>query len=239
MSASSEQEQGEVQATNGDRKGALAHALRHRILMKELAPGAVLDETALGDEFGLSRVPVRELMRQMAAEGYIELEANRAARVSAMSYESLRNFHLAAPLIYIATTKLAAMNATPDEIAALRRIQEGFRAAVEGTDIDGRVSHNDQFHLAIGHMARNPYLLPSLRRLLIDHARLGKTYYNPHDQNMARDIQSSAQQHDDIIDAIERRDPDAAAEIVRAHLDLSRKNMGMFVSPAGIEVPFG
>lgn len=75
-----------------DRKAVLGVALRRRILSMELAPGAVVDELALCDEFGLSRPPVRELMRQMAAEGYIDLEANRAARVSSMSYQSLRSF---------------------------------------------------------------------------------------------------------------------------------------------------
>jgi DNA-binding GntR family transcriptional regulator len=64
-----------------DRKAVLAQALRRRILSMELAPGAVVDELALCDEFGLSRPPVRELLRQIAAEGYIELEANRAPRV--------------------------------------------------------------------------------------------------------------------------------------------------------------
>lgn len=52
-----------------DRKAVLGEALRRRILSMELAPGAVVDELALCDEFGLSRPPVRELMRQMAAEG--------------------------------------------------------------------------------------------------------------------------------------------------------------------------
>ena len=65
-----------------DRKALLSEALRRRIVSMEMAPGAVVDELALSEEFGLSRPPVRELMRQMAAEGYIELEANRAARVS-------------------------------------------------------------------------------------------------------------------------------------------------------------
>ena len=87
-----------------DRKTALADALKRRIVSMELAPGAVVDEVALSTEFGLSRPPVRELLRQMAAEGYIELEANRAARVSSMSYQSLRNFFLVAPMIYIATS---------------------------------------------------------------------------------------------------------------------------------------
>ena len=97
----------------------------------ELAPGAVVDELALCDEFGLSRPPVRELMRQMAAEGYIDLEANRAARVTSMSYQSLRSFFLAAPLIYIATTQLAAVHSTPSEIDELKRIQALFRSQLQ------------------------------------------------------------------------------------------------------------
>lgn len=220
-----------------DRKAALAHVLRQRILTMELAPGAVLDEIELSEEFGLSRPPVRELMRQMAAEGYIELEANRAARVTSMSYQSLRNFFLAAPLIYVATTKLAALNASADEIQGLKQIQARFRQAVEQCDIDSRVYYNDQFHLEIGKMAHNPYLMPSLNRLLIDHARLAKTFYQPSSSHMQADLESAVQQHEEIIAAIERHDADAAVEIVRAHLELSRRNMAMYVAPEGLEVP--
>ncbi|MFC3532051.1 GntR family transcriptional regulator [Vogesella facilis] len=220
-----------------DRKVALAQVLRQRILTMELAPGAVLDEQALSEEFGLSRPPVRELMRQMAAEGYIELEANRAARVASMNYQSLRNFFLAAPLLYTATTKLAALDATPAEIGNLKAIQAQFRNAVNRGDVDSRVYYNDQFHLAIGKMAHNPYLLPSLNRLLIDHARLAKTFYQPNNRHMQDDLAAAVQQHDEIIEAIERRDADAAVEIVRAHLDLSRRNMAMYVTPEGLDIP--
>ena len=167
-----EMDQREEQVPSQDRKATLAQSLRHRILSMELAPGASLDEVALAEEFGLSRPPVRELMRQMAAEGYIELEANRAARVASMNFDSLRNYFLAAPLIYVATTKLAARHATKSEVDGLKRIQEQFRTAVEGNLVDDRVLENDSFHFAIGKMAHNAYLLPSLCRLLIDHARL-------------------------------------------------------------------
>ncbi|RDV00273.1 GntR family transcriptional regulator [Trinickia dinghuensis] len=224
------------QASSLDRKGALGQALRHRILSMELAPGATLDEVALSEEFGLSRPPVRELMRQMAAEGYIELEANRAPRVASMNYDSLRNYFLAAPLIYVATTKLAATHATQAEIDDLKRIQERFRAAVEGTDVDDRVMQNDAFHLAIGKMAHNPYLLPSLCRLLIDHARLGKTFYQPRDDSMNAELVEAIEQHEAIIDAIQRGDAEAAGEVVRAHVYLARRNMAAYVAPEGIDV---
>lgn len=224
------------QASSQDRKATFGQALRHRILSMELAPGSTLDEVALAEEFGLSRPPVRELMRQMAAEGYIELEANRAPRVASMNYDSLRNYFLAAPLIYVATTKLAATHATQAEIDGLKRIQERFRAAVEGGSVDDRVLQNDEFHLAIGKMAHNPYLLPSLCRLLIDHARLGKTFYQPRDERMDAELAEAIQQHDAIIDAIQRRDAEAAGEIVRAHVYLARRNMASYVAPDGVDV---
>src|SRR5262249_42200708 len=148
-----------------------------RIVGMELAPGAVVDELALSEEFGLSRPPVRELMRQMAAEGYLELEPNRPARVSPMSYQSLRSFFLAAPLIYVATTQMAANNETSEDIERLQQIQALFRASIEANDLQARVLHNDEFHFEIGRIARNAYLMPSLRRVLIDHARLGKIFY--------------------------------------------------------------
>ncbi|QTD94664.1 GntR family transcriptional regulator [Burkholderia anthina] len=226
----------EAQSPALDRKAVLAQTLRHRILSMELQPGATLDEVALGEEFGLSRPPVRELMRQMAAEGYIELEANRAARVASMNYDSLRNYFLAAPMIYVGTTKLAAMHATPAEIDGLKRIQERFRTAVETGTVDERVLQNDEFHLAIGKMAHNPYLLPSLCRLLIDHARLAKTFYQPRDEKMEAELVEAIEQHDAIIDAIERRDAQAAGEIVSAHVYLARRNMASYVAPEGVDV---
>lgn len=224
--------------TSGDRKSLLSTTLRQRIVSMELAPGAVVDEVTLSEEFGLSRPPVRELMREMAAEGYLVLEPNRPARVSPMDYQSLRSFFQAAPLIYIATTQLAASNATPEGIARLKEIQARFRVAIADDDVQARVLCNDQFHHQIGRMARNAYLMPSLQRLLIDHARLGKTFYrSPATHEMEEDMDMAMVQHDQMIDAIERRDAQAVDAVVRAHWELSRRHMADYVIPDGVEVP--
>lgn len=220
-----------------DRKTVLNDSLRRRIVTMELAPGAVVDEVALAEEFGLSRPPVRELMRQLAAEGYLELEPNRPARVSSMSYQSLRNFFLAAPLLYVATTQLAATNATPAEIDGLKDIQRRFRLAIDAGDVSGRVHYNDRFHFQIGQMAHNDYLMPSLRRLLIDHSRLGMTFYqHPPTQEMQDSLQSAVEQHDQIIEAIASRSPDRAGILVRAHWDLSRRRMSDYATPEGLDI---
>ena len=222
-----------------DRKTELAAALRRRILTMRIAPGAVLDEHELAAEFGLSRPPVRELMRQMAGEGYIELEPNRAARVTPMGHQSLRDFFLVAPMVYVATTRLAAERRTSADIDVLAAIQDRFRTAIAKGDVEGRVFHNDRFHLAIGETARNAYLLPSLRRCLIDHARIAKVFYD--DQPLAcaeSERDEAAAQHDAIIAALVARDADAAEALVRAHLDLSRRNMALYAAPEAMNLRF-
>jgi DNA-binding GntR family transcriptional regulator len=221
-----------------DRKAVLADTLRRRIQSMELAPGAVVDEIALCNEFGLSRPPVRELLRQIAAEGYSELEPNRAPRVAAMNHDSLRSFFLAAPLIYISTIQLAALHASDAEIEVLKNIQRNFRKAIEENDVENRIIFNDQFHLEIGKMAHNDYLMPSLRRLLIDHARLGRIFYrHPTPMDMQQGLETACDQHDLMIAAIEQRDPVAAAEMVKGHWELSRRRMAEYATPSGVEVP--
>lgn len=225
-------------AGNPDRKAQLGESLRRRILTMQIAPGAVLDEVALAEEFGLSRPPVRELLRQMAGEGYVDLETNRAARVTGMNYDALRQFYLVAPMIYVATSKLAAEVATPADVERLKQVQRAFRNTIAVGDVDGRIFSNNEFHLQIGYICRNEYLVPSLRRLLIDHARIGRTFFRA-DPAVGAQLAVAANQHDEIIEAIERHDAQAAEQIVIAHLDLSRRNMAAYAAPEGMHVSVG
>lgn len=221
--------------SSSDRKLALGDALRRRIITMDIAPGAVLDEVELSEEFGISRPPVRELLRQMAGEGYIELEANRPARVTSMSYQSLREYYLVAPMIYMATTKLAAEKATEADVHLLRDVQSEFRRAAASGDVRARIFANNEFHFQIGKIARNEYLMPSLRRILIDHGRIGRTFFG-NSPEVKQQLDQAVHHHDQIIDAIERHDPEAAALLVREHFDLSRRNLAAYAAPEGMSM---
>jgi len=215
-----------------DRKTVFYQEICQRIITLELKPDAVLDEVALSEEFGLSRPPIREIMRQLAAEGYIELEANRPARVASMNYQSLRNFYLAAPFMYTATTQLAALHATPNEIAGLKKIQQQFCQAIVNRDSDGRSLHNQRFHQAIGEMAHNDYLLPSLNRILIDHARIGKIFYRyPATLESAQNWDKAVADHEQLIAAIENHQTEGIEQMISAHFELSRQLLVDYVTP--------
>jgi DNA-binding GntR family transcriptional regulator len=221
------------------RKTLCAEDLRRRVLTEALEPGAYLDETELADHYGMSRPPLREVLRQLAGEGYIVLHENRGAQVAPMTHKTLRNFFVAAPMIYGAVTRLAAEYATPAQIARLKSAQWAFRQAIRTGDAADRALGNERFHAIIGDMADNEYLTPSLRRLLIDHTRIGMTFYNPRQAHLATEREQAADQHDQFIALIETGDADAAAELAVAHWELSRARIESFVTPASIQMPLG
>ncbi|PRY22564.1 GntR family transcriptional regulator [Aliiruegeria haliotis] len=213
--------------------------LRRAILLLEIAPGTPLDEAGLCTRYGMSRTPLREVMQQLAGEGYIAQRQNRGAQVSDMSHKTLRDFFLAAPMIYGAVLQLAATNATPQQLRDLKAAQRDFRAALAAEDVADRTLANDRFHRVTGEMADNLYLLPSFHRLLIDHARIGMTFFRAHSETRAETLSEAARQHDAMIAAIETRDPTAAATLAQAHWALSRDEIERFVMPQGLDAPLG
>lgn len=232
-------EAGEMKHDPQSPKDTLYEYLKRSILTLDLRPGQDLDEASLSDEFGLSRTPLREVLRRLAGEGYVSLRENRGARVSDMTHTTLREFFLAAPMIYGAILRLAAQNARPDQIDALKEAQELFKGTLHRGGGADRAMANNLFHEITGEMAANTYLLPSFRRLLIDHARISMTFYAPRDAEMAQNISTAARHHDEIIAAIEARDDEAAGRLAIDHWNLSRDRIELFVMPAGLDIPMG
>ncbi|WP_299369077.1 GntR family transcriptional regulator [uncultured Tateyamaria sp.] len=209
------------------------------ILTLDLRPGADLDETRLCAEFGLSRTPMREVLRQLAGEGYVTLRQNRGAQVSEMSQTSLRAFFIAAPMIYSAILQLAATHRSADQIDTLRAAQAAFCTALDDGDAAKRALANIQFHRVTGDMSDNLYLSPSFNRLLLDHARISITFYAPQDATQQRNIDTARTQHEAIIDAIVARDAQAAGDLAIAHWQLSRDEIEKYVMPGALDVPLG
>lgn len=221
------------------RKAQCLEDLRRRILTQDLEPGAYLDETQLADLYSLSRPPLREVLRELTGEGYVVLHPNRGAQVAPMTHKTLRNFFAAAPMIYAAVTRLAAQHATPAQIMRLKDTQLLFRAAIRDGDAAARGLMNERFHALIGEMADNEYLMPSLRRLLIDHTRISMTFYDPRQPALAAQRETAADQHDTFIALIEAGDAEAASALAIAHWDLSRSEIERFVTAPGLDLPLG
>ena len=216
-------------------KSSLYDDLKQQILTMELEPDADLDEMVLCERYGLSRTPVREIFRRLAGEGYIEIRENKGARVIPMNHATLRHFFLVAPMVYAAIGRLAVQNFTPPQLSSLRDTQERFRAASAVGDPSAMALENNRFHEIMGEMSRNDYLRPSLGRLLIDHARIGHTFFRPRNDDMRQRLKLAVHHHDGFIAAIAAHDEDGVVDLVFEHWELSRENMEMFIAPQALK----
>lgn len=205
--------------------------LKTRVLTLEFAPGAALDEVSLSALYGLSRTPLREVLQRLAGEGYITLEANKGALVSSMDFAAMRQFFQTAPIIYCAISRLAAENATQDQIKTLKAAQHAFTAAKDAGDAGAMALANHWFHETMGDMSANPYLSPAMGRLLIDHTRMSQRFYRGAGPIEAARIVQSAHHHDLLIEAIEHRNAEVAVEITLDHWALSRDEIERYVWP--------
>ena len=215
-------------------KATLHETLKRQILTLELAPDQDLDETSLSETYGISRTPVRDVLRQLAAEGYVDIRENRGARVIPMSHATLRDFFLVAPLIYEAVGRLAVQNFRPAQMRNLKDCQERFRSAMQARDSASMVIENNSFHAIIGEMADSAFLRPSLSKLLIDHARIGYTFFRPTNDEMETSLATACAHHDHFIQAIETSDVSSVVRLVFDHWELSRRNMEMFIAPTSL-----
>ncbi len=205
--------------------------LKHRVLTLDLAPGSDLDEATVSARYGLSRTPLREVFQRLAGEGYLDLEAHRGAGVSAMNLFAMRRFFQTAPVIYAAVSRLAAEQASPSQIKTLKEAQHRFLQAKTKGDAARTALANHRLHEVIGEMADNPYLKPSLGRLLIDHTRMSHTFYRARNADDGARIEKAATQHDQLIDAIENHQPELAVELTLDHWALSRDEIEKYVWP--------
>jgi DNA-binding GntR family transcriptional regulator len=199
----------------------------------------MLDETLLSQEYGLSRTPLREVFQKLAGDGYLSQSENRGTKVSSMDLANMRNFFQSAPMIYAAVARLAAENATKKQIESLKHVQQLFRRAGEASEPQEMAMHNHRFHEIIGEMADNPYLSPSLSRLLIDHTRMSQMFYKPINSKERLLVWEACDQHDAMIEAIEQRDASSIVTLTIEHWELSRDRMEKFVMPDPLDMEIG
>ena len=215
-------------------KTALYEMHKRRILTLELVPDDDLDEARLSEEYGISRTPVRDVLRQLAGEGYVDIRENRGARVIPMNQASLRDFFLVAPMIYEAVGRLAVQNFRVSQLEELKQCQGRFRSAIVNGDPETMVVENNWFHALIGQMANSIFLKPTYSKLLIDHARIGHTFFRPTSEDMSTNLATSCKHHDEMIQAIAEKDEGAMVRLVSEHWELSRRNMELFIAPQAL-----
>jgi len=190
--------------------------LRDDILNLALPPGSPIDENQLAERLSMSRTPIREALVRLAGEGLVTTLPNRSTVVSNIDFLDLPSYFDALTLMYRVTTRLAAENRTPQDLARIRALQGDFARAVAAQDAAAMISVNRDFHAAIAAAGRNSYYTGMFSRLLDEGRRLLRIYYSSFNDQLPRRY---VEEHEDIIAAIESRDIARADQLATQHAD--------------------
>ena len=192
----------------------VAEHLRQRIFNRELAPGDWIDEVRIAEALGISRTPLREALKVLAAEGLVTMKLRRGAYVSEASAQDLADVYHLLALLEADAAAATAERATDAQLAELKTLHTELEAAGQ-TGAAGRehfFALNERFHLRVLEIAGNRWR----QQLVADLRKVMKLHRHNSLLKTGR-IAESLTEHRALLTAIEQRDAAAATERTREH----------------------
>lgn len=190
--------------------------LRERIVYAEDArPGRRLVEAQLSEELGVSRIPVREALRQLAMEGIVTIEPRRGATVAAYTEAQKWELTEVRAALEAATAKLAARRRNAGDIAELETIVDEAGRLMTAAEAGVPLEHNSRFHEALGRASGN--LL--LREINVSLHQRTLLLFGAHCVARAGQIW---REHTEILRAVSCGDEELAALLATRHVQAAR-----------------
>ncbi len=143
----------------------IADSLRQRILTGELAEGVPLRQETLAESYGVSRIPVREALKHLEAEGLVTIEPHRGARVSGLALDEIGELYELRACLEGDLATRAVPRLTAEHLAAMEAALAAYEAALEREQIGDWGTLNWRFHKALLQAAQRPLWLEELRGL--------------------------------------------------------------------------
>lgn len=212
-------------AARRTRQPASLHAavlakVRDMITTGELEPGAHLTERILTTKLHVSRTPLREALKILAHEGLVELLPNCGACVTRLTVENARLLFEVIEALEAQAGRLACIRITDSELVELRRVHQEMHAHFQRRELPEYFKLNQSIHERIVAAARNP-ILEAAHRLYS--SRIRRARYREIQVNEKRWRQAMAE-HEQIIEALERRDALGIADLLKFHLQQMFEN---------------
>ena len=179
----------------------VATRLRSMIFERQLAPGAWVDEMALARDWNISRTPLREALKVLAAEGLVTPVPRQGSRVTELSEDDADELFPVMALLEGRCAFEAVRKATPADIKTLRRLHEALERTAAAKNIDGYYRANHEFHTKVQAVADNRWLDRATNDL-----RTFIRLLRGRQLNWPGRLEASINEHRVLIDAIEQRD---------------------------------
>ena len=198
----------------------VAARLRTMLVEGRIAPGAKLNERELCELLRVSRTPLREAIKLLAAEGMVDLLPNRGAvAVKLTEADIVDTFEVLADLEGL-SGELAAQRISDAELAELRALHYEMLACHARRDLSGYYRLNAQIHAAINAAAKNPVLAKTYKAI---NARVQSLRFRTNQDEAKWKL--AVKEHERMIEALEARDAPAMRAVMAEHLDHKRETV--------------
>ena len=191
----------------------VAERLRTSIFSHELAPGSWIDEQAIAKDYGISRTPMREAIKILAAEGLITMQMRRGAYVTEVSKSDLNQIFTVLALLEGQACRETALRASEGQLEALDSIHMKLERAAADRDLDQFFAINQSFHDKLQEISNNPWI----KRVIDDLRKVLKLQRRDSLSKRGR-MESSLVEHRKILSALLARDADLSEKLMKEHL---------------------
>ena len=188
----------------------VAELLRQRIFARELEPGSWIDELRIAEALGISRTPLREALKVLAAEGLVTMKVRRGAYVTEVSEKDLRDVYHLLALLESDAARVVAARASDAQLAELQAQHQALEAAVH--DRDRFFEINEAFHRQLLDLSDNKW-----RNQMVADLRKVMKLNRHHSLFKSGRIAQSLAEHRAIVQALLAREPELAAQRMAEH----------------------
>lgn len=207
----------------------IASELRERIFRGELAGGLPLRQEQIAEEFGVSRIPVREALSRLEAEGLVVRSHNRGCTVATLSFADLLESVEIRKALEAAALRLAVPKLTARDAA---RAEEILARYARATRPDEWTELNLEFHLTL----YRPSGMPRILRMIEEIVRGTNRYLRVYISSVAgREV--PMEEHRAILDAAKAGDTRRAVRLLEAHIERTRRMLADNAAAASTRTP--
>lgn len=192
---------------------SVTEALRDAILLGDLKPGQRLAQVELSEELGVSRIPLRDALRRLQAEGLVDIDGRRGARVSSLSAADVYEIYEMRKLLEAECARLAIANLDDEREARLLELSEQMDRTADDVVVgaEARRTFYSEFYALSG--------MPRMRATILQLRALVQRYH------LLTDSSGHPHTHDDLRSCIRDRDEERGSRIISEHLDAACRDL--------------
>ena len=188
----------------------VAELLRQRIFNRELEPGSWIDELKIAEDYGISRTPLREALKVLAAEGLVTMKVRRGAYVTEVNEKDLVDIYHLLGLLESDAAGMVAQHATDEQLRELQSLHEALEASTQNRDRFFEL--NERFHMRLLEIADNRW-----RNQMVADLRKVMKLNRHHSLLKSGRIEESLAEHQAVMTALQARDAAAATQRMLEH----------------------